>query len=324
MQIFITYMKHLLLIFLAVFTADFAFAQKVALAGNVNMPDGKPIPFAFIKDATHNYATYTDSVGSFSLKVDAADRLIVSAVGFKTLVSKVNDPQNISIALTANGSVSNWSSGVQDVFREKISTEGMTKNAATGYIAKEASLHGTRYFFDHWVHGFAITTDDSVKQDGNSMFNYGKIDGSVLFSADAGKMNEIDKGLVKSFTLFDDLGQAYPFEKVAAIDDKHFILVLASGSKYTIYKQLNTKFIPNNYVSNGMTSSGNNYDEIKDEPVYYAVTLPGGAPQKITLKTKALKNIFAADLQKVNKYLSDHDTDIDDAYLRGLGDYLNN
>lgn len=323
-KIRIFYMKKPLITCLVCLITSIAFAQKVALAGIVLTADGKPIPFAFVKDAVHNEATYTDSVGTFSLKVDAADRLIVSVAGFKTNVSKISDPQNINIVLNAGGEVNKWGVGVEDVFRERISTEGMTKSTATGYIAKEASLHGTRYFFDHWVHGFAITTEDSVKQNVNSMFNYGKIDGSVLFSQDASKLNEIDKGLLKSFTLFDDQAQAYPFEKVPAIDEKHFVQVLASGSKYKIYKQLNTKFIPNNYVSNGMTSSGNNYDEIKDEPVYYAVVLNGGAPQKFSLKNKSLKTVFAADVQKVNKYLSDHDSDIDDTYLKGLGEYLNN
>ncbi|MDB5031018.1 hypothetical protein [Mucilaginibacter sp.] len=316
-------MKKTILTCLVGLTSIVTFAQKISVSGVVNDKQGKSVAFAFIKDAKHNYATFTDTYGAFNLKVDTVDRLIVSASAFITMTVKISDPQSVGVTLASDGTV-NAKLIDPDAFKEKISTEGMTRNVASGYIAKENSLHGTRYFFDTWVHGYVITQADSIKENSNYLFNYGKMDGSLLFTDDGKTMKEIDGRLIKMFVLFDNGGQSYTFEKIPAIDPNHFVQVLAVGSNYKIYKQLNTKFIPNNYVSNGMTSNGNNYDEIKDEPVYYAVKVPGGAPIKFTLRSKSIKTVFAADVAKVSKYLSDHDTDIDDRYLKGLGDYLNN
>jgi Holliday junction resolvase RusA-like endonuclease len=98
--------------------------------------------------------------------------------------------------------------------------------------------------------------------------------------------------------------------------------VLSSGSKYKIYKDLGTTFIKASFVTNGITSSGNNYDEYKDDAVYYVVK-QGGQPQKIELKSKAIKTAFAAEADKVKKFFSDNEGDVDENYLKALGDYLN-
>jgi len=299
------------------------FAQNVTIIGNVIDAQGKPIPFAFVKDATKNYATFSNPSGNFSLKVDSADRLLVSALNFIPQTVSVVNPQNTVITLVSNGGTFVPTLDPES-FKEILSGAGMTKNVASGYIAKEASLHGTRYFFDNWVHGYVITNQDSIKEGENSYYNYNKLDGSLLITHDGVRMNQIDKGLVKSFILFDDNGQSLEFDNLPAIDPNHYVQLLSGGKNYKIYKVFGTKFYPNDYVSNGMTSTGHNYDEIKDVPEYYVVKVPNGAPQKFSLKNKSIKAAFAADGPKVSKYLSDHDSDIDDDYLKAMGDELNN
>jgi hypothetical protein len=69
-------------------------------------------------------------------------------------------------------------------------------------------------------------------------------------------------------------------------------------------------------------STGNHYDEYADENTYYVVGKTG-VPQKITLKKKSLKEAFSADPAKLNQYFSTNDGDIDDNYLKNLGDYMN-
>jgi hypothetical protein len=315
-------MKNLIFTCLLGLMGHFAFAQNVTLNGTVTDAQGKPIAFVFIKDAAHNYVTFTDSFGNFSLKVDTADRLIATAFNYKAQLVKVSNPQSVNFSMVDDGTHKTQINSGD--FAEHISTEGMTKSTATGYIAKENTVHGSRYFLDKWAHGYVLTTGDSIKQNINYQFNYQKLDGSVLFTDDGKQMKEIDRGIVKRFALYDDQSQAFLFEKVAEIDPTHFVMVISAGSKYKIYKKLGTVFIANNYVSNGMTSTGNNYDEIKDEPTYYVVKVPNGAAVNFTLKNKEIKAAFAADAAKVAKYLSDHDSDIDDAYLKDLGDYLNN
>jgi len=314
------------LTFLFALAVTFCFAQKNTVAGTVNDKQGKPIPFAFIKDARHNYATFSDPNGSFTLLVDTLDRLLVTAFNFKESVIKITDPQNVNVVL-ANDDIK----GVKAVtsnesFKETLSTEGITRAdaGATGYIAKENSIHGSRYLFDDWVHGFVITSADTIRQNDNYLFNYQKMDNSLVFTDGDNKMKEIPRGTIKTFTLFDDKGQSYMFADVPAIDQKHYVQVLSGGSKYVLYKQFNTKYLPNDYVSNGMTSSGHNYDEFKDDPAYYVVSLPGGQPQKVLFKNKSIKQVFAADINKVNKYLSEHDNDVDESYLADLVSTLNN
>ena len=317
------FMKKTILTCLVGLISTFTFAQKIALSGTVNDQQGKPIQFAFIKDARQNYGTFSDMYGNFSLKVDTADRLIVTASNFKGQSVKLSSGQNVSVTLVSDGTSPRQPID-PELFKDRLSNEGMTRTVASGYIAHENTLHGSNYFFDTWVHGYAVTNQDSIKENDDNLYNYHKVNGALLFTGDGKTMKEVDSRLIKKFVLYDAQGLPYIFENVPAIDAKHFVQVLAEGSRYIIYKQLNTKFYPNDYVSNGMTSTGNNYDEIKDEPAYYAVKVPGGTPVKFALKNKAIKTAFAADAAKVSKYLSDHDSDIDDNYLKGLGDYLNN
>jgi len=91
----------------------------------------------------------------------------------------------------------------------------------------------------------------------------------------------VAKQEIKRVTLFDSNAQLFVFEDVPAIDSKHYMQVLASGSKYKIYKDLGTKFIKSNFYTNGITSTGNKYDEYVDDSVYLLQKLPGGQPQKI-------------------------------------------
>ncbi|MDP9048180.1 MAG: carboxypeptidase-like regulatory domain-containing protein [Bacteroidota bacterium] len=317
-------MRKSILTFIACLTATITFAQKVTLAGTVTDKQNKPVAFAFIKDATHNYATFSDAGGGFTLEVDNADRVIVSARNFTPVVVKVSDPQKVNVVMADYDASKPVTKINSEVFKDRLSSEGLTRNAGSVYVAHENTVHGSRYLFEDWVHGYVTTMADSIKQNDSYLFNYIKTEGNLLFTDDGSAVKEIDRRLIKGFTLVDNQGQSFVFESVPAIDPNHFVQLLETGKSYKIYKQLITKFIPNNYVSNGMTSSGNNYDELKDEPVYYAVR-SGGAPVKFALKSKSIKTTFAADVDKVKKFESAHDSDeIDDKYLIGLGEFLNN
>ena len=194
----------------------------------------------------------------------------------------------------------------------------------TRFGTQEEELHGSPYLFNDWVHGYAISNSDVIHQNDSYLFNYEKIDGSLLFTTDGKTMRVVDKNQIKQFTLFDDKDVPYTFENVPAIDPNHYLEVLSSGNNYKVYKNLGTEFLKNDFVTNGITSSGNNYDSYVDQGTYYVVKLPGGQPQRISLKRKSIKNAFAADADKAGKYLSVHDSDdVDDNFLKGLGDFMN-
>ncbi len=314
-------MIKLTLTFLITLLGNFSIAQNININGTVNDTNGKPVPFAFIKDV-NQHATFTNQNGSFSLVANPASKLIATATNYKETVVKIDDPQNVTITLQEGGSNTPITYST-DAFKESISTEGMTGNKGSQYIATEKGLHGSRYLFDNWVHGYFITSsDDSIKQYNNYRFNYAKIDGTLLYTEDGKTVKQFDGRQIKMFNLFTDEGKTYNFESVPAINTNHFIQILASGSKYKIYKQVLTRFKAADYVSNGMTSTGTTYDEFLDETTYYVVK-SGGTPQKFYLKKKSLKEVFAADADKLNKFMSAHNGDIDDQFLQQLGDDLN-
>ena len=78
---------------------------------------------------------------------------------------------------------------------------------------------------------------------------------------------------IGTFTLTDGK-QEYTFEPVDIINPLQFFAVLAKNDKYALYKLIKTKFIKADYHTNGLSESGNTYDEYKDEADYYIVSIP--------------------------------------------------
>ena len=99
--------------------------------------------------------------------------------------------------------------------------------------------------------------------------------------------------------------------------------MLSDGTNYKIYKSIKTTFVKANYSSDGVASTGNNYDEYHDDFDYYVLNVKTNQLQEISLKKKVIKQVFAADADKLNKFMADNSGDIDEAYLGSLGDFLN-
>jgi hypothetical protein len=72
-----------------------------------------------------------------------------------------------------------------------------------------------------------------------------------------------------------------------------------------------------------VASTGNNFDSYDDEATYYTLDVKTNQLQKLELKKKALKVVFASQETKLNKFMEDNSGDIDDSFLIGLGDYMN-
>jgi len=103
--------------------------------------------------------------------------------------------------------------------------------------------------------------------------------------------------------LTDDNILDYEFAKVPLISQQNFQLVLVKpGKKYALYKTINTKFVKANYVSDGLTERGNNYDEYVDEEVYFVVR-NDNTLRTVQLKKKIIKTIFFEEADAVNKFL---------------------
>jgi hypothetical protein len=183
---------------------------------------------------------------------------------------------------------------------------------------------GRRYFFDSWVKGTVLTADGRTVQADSFLFNLDKVASILLVTIDKKNVIEVNKDAVHSFSLSGQ-GQTYSFEKVETINpDKYFQVLVKKEGGYTLYKSVNTHLVKADYNTNGLSESGNPYDEYIDAAQYY-IRLPDGKTIKnCTLKLKSIKEALSLDKTKVNEWLSQHSSyEIDESFLQGLTVYLN-
>ena len=326
---------------LALSVVQFAAAQTtITVKGTVKDAAGNFLHFAFVQDKQYKYAAYTDSVGAFSLSVVPTSTLLINCQGFNDTTVDINNKTNFDIVLsqkTGQAAVQSPTENTDISKRAVLQGQLGSSNSSVGNTAFNLSggamfpsfshkdaTEGSRYLYSGWMHGYVLTSDDKIVQNPNFYFNYDKMNGGLLLSQDKSSAIEVDRGTVKSFTIIDDHGVAHNFENMTDVDPRHYVEVLSSGKKYKIYRTIKTKFEKADYVTNGISSSGNNFDSYNDSYEYFVLNLQNNAREKLDLKKKSIKNDFASEPEKVNKFLNDHSSDtIDDFYLSNLGSYMN-
>jgi hypothetical protein len=223
-----------------------------------------------------------------------------------TVVSSGNSPGQVIVSMTRTPNQQTYTGSFLPVFSHKEDTKG------------------TRYLFERWVGGIVLDTGNNIIDNKGNYFNYDKVSRGLLLTQDFKSVIEVNKDQVKAFDLKDESGKNYIFEQVAGINNGNFVQQLVNGQKYRLYKSINTKFVKENHVSDGMTESGNPYDEYVNEYQYYLV-LPGGKDfKKLVLKKKAIKETLNMEAAKVNSYFSQHgDDEINEDFLIGLTLFIN-
>jgi hypothetical protein len=350
-----------LLAFLVAGIIRFASAQTINISGTVKTGDGDALHLAFVQDKQYKYGAYTDSLGGFSLAVNPYSKLKVSCGGFRDTLIDINnqttfavvlkplvnivagrsnitpqadDHNDINFAAFSGGTTRDEPSvpNHKEVYTDRSTGRSATLTSGSYDMAQGAifpvfthkeETQGSRYLFNTWVHGYVVNAKDSIIQSPLLWFNYDKMSGGLLLTKDKHAAIEVYRENVKFFTLFDALNQPSTFTMAPEIDKTHYVQVIASGNNYKIYKAVSTKFIKSNYESDGLASTGNNFDLYQDEFTYYILNVKTNQLQKIGLKKKALKQAFAADETKADSYFKTNDSDIDDNYLASLGDYMN-
>ena len=327
----------ILTLIVSLYFITFVNAQELKVNGTVKDMNGNSVSLAFVQDKKNNKATRTDSTGKFSLVTTPNSKLYVSSTGYKPRVIDVKGKEDIVVILTvdkndntvdnkapAPGTANSFSDYTGVAASGTIYGNGGFANGVLIPVFKYTeATRGRRYLFSDWVSGYVVSPEDSVYKNPKYGFNYDKISGALLLTQDKSNAIEIDQARIKSFTLFDELNREEVFEYVPEVNKTHYPQVLASGSKYKIYKLTITTFVKNNYRSDGMTSAGNNYDEYEDNNTYYVYNVQTKQLQPFTLKKKAIKAAFASDINKVNAYFESDDNKLDDAFLSKLGAYLN-
>jgi hypothetical protein len=319
--------KSFLMCLLLIATAQLIEAQTSAVTGSIKDEKGNPLHFVFVGDSEYKNAVFSDSLGNFTIAVKPDSKLEFELAGYENAtISTDKNNAGPQIVLKAQGSAANTQGNVSTKLVETNSNELLPTLGDGGLIApahQKGNLRGNRYLFDNFAHGFVINSDNELIHNPGYLFDYDKMGGILLVTKDKKNITEVSWDKTKSFTLYNNTDQCFVFEKAPAIDNSHYVQVLASGKKYKIYKLIKTKFVRSDFVNNGVTSHGNDYDEYVDDADYYVLDVQGNQSQKLSLKKKSIKEDFAKDADKVNKYLSDNSGSIDDTYLSKLGAYMN-
>jgi len=345
-----------------VILSQLAFAQKVTVSGVIKNNEGSPLRAAIIKDIAGDKVK-TDSAGFFKLAVNAPAKLKISCVGYRdttinvtaaieldiTLRIGVNiadskdhfatDAQNsimmaplktameassININPLANRPELIHVPKIGNIYMQRGNDFNVIAGATFPVFNPKEETKGSRYFYKDWAHGVVINTKGEINSGENYLFDYDKVGGGLLATKDRHSAIEVDRDQVSFFTMVSSGGDTVTFANVPQIDPAHYVQLLSSGNKYKIYKAIKTNFTKANYHTDGITSTGNNYDEYVDEISYYVINVQTNQMQKITLKKKAIKDVFAKEGDKLNKFMSTHSSDdIDDSYLSSLGSTLN-
>ncbi len=171
----------------------------------------------------------------------------------------------------------------------------------------ERDVRGSRYLFDtSWVKGNVVAADNRIINNDSMLYNFDKIDQSLFLTTDRKLVYEVDKNEFKSVTFYHN-DTVFVFEKVPVINENSLFQVLAyTPDKYGFYKQYHTIYKKANYTTNGISESGNKYDEYIDDASYYIVFPNKEYHLLPSLKKSAVEKVFALnpDKEKASSFLS--------------------
>jgi hypothetical protein len=189
-----------------------------------------------------------------------------------------------------------------------------------------AMTKGSRYLFDtSWAKGTLVSANDTEIRNDSFYFNFDKISQNIFFTQDLKNVFELDKKEYKSFVLrWHD--SVYAFEHVFAINNSDFFQVLVkTPDKYSLYKFIHTQIKKANYTNNGISESGNKYDEYMDVPEYFIVFPNMEFRNFNSLKKNSIIKVFSlsADKDKVNGFYSGHSRGSGEGDLKELIRFLN-
>jgi hypothetical protein len=189
------------------------------------------------------------------------------------------------------------------------------------------STRGSRLLFYNWPKGYVIGVYDTLLKNDRLFLNYDKISHVLYFTFDGKTIIKVETSQAREIH-FTDGNKQTTLIRVDGIDPKFFFEPLSDSTDvnhYALYRQLRTRFHRANYQTDGLISTGNNYDEYVDEYEYFIVMPGGKLYTPVNLKKKAIRDALASAGPNLDAWFSQHKKDeINEAFLKGLVDRLNN
>jgi len=322
--------KSAIILILFAFAVSGSLAQTIVANGTVSN-QGVPLHYAFVYDKQSKSATYTDSLGEFKLPVNQGAQLTINCKGYAESTIRVTDNNAVNVILkkdltpTAQGTANADEKIVEDAFKpthDEVGRPGINSFGATTFQTIKET-RGSQFFFNQWAHGYIVNALGDIVQTPSLLLNYNKMTGDLYMTEDQASVMVGYKNHIRAFVLFGPQDQQYTFEMMSGISTDLFCQVISAGSKYKLYKLITTKFIPSNYHTDGVFTTGNLYDEYADQGSYFISDLTTTAFQALNLNKKSIKLVFAAEGTKVDDFLATHKVKADDAFVKALGDAMN-
>ena len=252
----------------------------------------------------------------------------------------VQQQQTVSSTLQNYTASSNMSFGPTVISSLQVGSDGKPKivttsvyNPGSGRVYNGSGLpvfmpkdetKGTQYLFEKWVPGIVLNEKGEQIKNDLYLYNYDKMGKVLLFTQDQVNIIELDMKTVNGFSLlYKDEPRTY-FKMTILDKEDYYQLLSAAKIKYALYKRTTTKIVKANYVSTGLTSTGNNYDEFVDDNRYFVYSEKDKSFAAVDLKKKSIKAVLENEKPKVDEwFLQNGNADIDEAFLKGLITFLN-
>ncbi len=252
-----------------------------------------------------------------------------------TFAQPPQNPANLSPTVSSPGGGTELRSGMTFAANQQITTSStymkdfdqysmhpILSNGNIFAYGTNFNIKGTRFLFDEWVRGTVVKNSGEEIGGITYYFNFDKITNNLLVTIDKLQVIEVYKDSIQSFK-FKEKGELFAFEKFPSIERYRFVRVLIKDvSKYSLYKSMHTRFVGSDYQTNGLTETGNPYDEYVDTHKYYIVY--NGEARPVELKFSSIKKALKEKVSLAKDYYASHMMDeIDEAYLSAIVEYVN-
>ena len=164
---------------------------------------------------------------------------------------------------------------------------------------RKGNVVGSQFLFKTWAKGIVTNKEGVSFTDG--LFNYDKIHKNlyILKNDTTFLVNKFQLQLIRLHDEGDS--NSYVLEKIPSLKTDDLYIVVTKATKYSLLKSVETKLILADYQTNGIVSSGKEYDEFKDEYKYF-VLFPDGLSHDISLKKKSVKSVLEVEKDKVDQF----------------------
>jgi hypothetical protein len=209
---------------------------------------------------------------------------------------------------------------VETDFQNYIRAESGHVNSGSSFptFHLKEDTKGSRYLFEKWVDGSVTGTDGVLYKSSKFLFNYDKVGRKLFMWIDSTTIMELSSKEIAGFSLKEDTTQYY-FERLKNSTDLNFYQPVYKDEKgYSLYKLLSTKLVQADYQTNGITETGNKYDEFVDEEKYFLLSSKGEMA-RIEFKKKSIEKVLESESSKVDAFFKDHKGDnIDETFVTAL------